>query len=162
MSETFSAGSGAAHPLLQEEQRALRAFLELLKREEAVLIDGNVDALQSLASEKSASFANLDAIGRRRHQLMAQAGPAKGAAAVAAWLDTQPEPAAMHRAWSDLMSLARQVREFNRSNGKLITNRLLHTQQALTVLLTASNDGTLYGPDGHPHASAGRRSLISV
>ena len=162
MSETLSAGSNAAHAILQEEEGALRAFLDLLKREEAALVDGDVDTLQSLAVEKSASFARLNDIGLRRHQLIGQAGFAIGTAGIAAWLDAQSESATMHRVWSELLNLAHKVRGLNRSNGQLITSHLLHTQQALAVLLTASNDGALYGPDGQTHASAGRRTLVSV
>ncbi|HMM54940.1 MAG TPA: flagellar protein FlgN [Candidatus Desulfobacillus sp.] len=148
--------------LLGEEVAQLRGFLVLLGREERALIDGEVDCLPPIVDEKNALFAQLARLGESRGETLAAAGFAHGRQGMEAWLERHPDKADARRDWLELLALADKANGLNRSNGELIAMRLTGNQQALATLMTAANQGSLYGPDGQAKPLGGGRSLGSV
>ena len=64
--------------------------------------------------------------------------------------------------WKQLQRLARQARNDNELNGKLINSLLQQNREALAVLL-ASGDGSIYGADGRQRSpTAGKRLFGAV
>ena len=148
--------------ILSEETRELRAFLLLLDREQQALLDGPVDQLLPIAQEKNQTASRLNALALRRIEWLAAQGFGTGREAVAAWLGRLAQNAPPRVAWQTLLELAIRARRLNEENGALIRTRMQHNQQALAVLLAASDQATLYGPDGHTLAGPGKRHLGSV
>lgn len=143
--------------ILGEETRALRAFFSLLERERRFLEDGSVDPLLPLSEEKTLALARLNALGQRRASWLAAAGYGNGRDGAKAWLTGLDVQAPERDAWSELIDAAERVRDLNDANGVLMRARMQHNQQALAVLLAASDRASLYGPDGQARAGPGKR-----
>ncbi len=148
--------------LIDEESRVLRAFLDILEHEQQSLLAGQADPLLSIAEEKNRASAQLSRLSLRRSQALSAQGFGSGAAATAAWLNQLATDAPPREAWSRLLDLASRARTLNEENGALIRTRLQHNQRALAVLAAASDQATLYGPDGQAFAGVGKRHLGSV
>jgi len=161
-----SSGTAPPHPsidqILNEETRTLRAFLDLLEQERKALLEGNADQLLAFADDKNRLSGELSRLALRRAQWLAAAGHGSGAAAVAAWLQRQPPDAPLRKTWQALLDLAAQARARNEECGALIRTHMQHNKQALSVLMSASNQATLYGPDGQAFTGPGKRHLGSV
>ena len=68
--------------LLEAESSQLRKFLDLLEREEAVLISGDTDTLLSITREKNERYRQLQNLHHDRSMLVARFGHSKGDAAM--------------------------------------------------------------------------------
>jgi len=145
-----------------DETRELRAFLALLERERQALSASDAEPLMAICAEKNQASDRLHAIGLRRSEWLANQGYGRGRAAVSAWLATLPSHVPQHAAWQQLMGLATRARNLNEESGALIRTRMQHSQQALAVLLAASDRAALYGPDGQTLGAPGKRHLGSV
>ncbi|MGE0072530.1 MAG: flagellar export chaperone FlgN [Thiomonas sp.] len=130
--------------LLDEQLRKLQALQRLLAAEHDCLLHAAADRLAALAAEKTASFAELDAIEQRRQAAFAQ--------------DTQ---AAQSPLWLQVQELARQVAAANQRNGAMIQALLRHVEGGLHILRGTAEADTLYGAQGQRIGSASRR-LVSA
>lgn len=159
MNQTQALNPAVFQALAQEETVAVDNFLDVLRREQAALVQGQVDQLPALAEEKNGYCLTLDRFSRRRQQLLAAAGLNASPANLAAWVQAQPDP--IRRTWQGLLSKAEEARSLNRQNGEIITSRMQTNQQSLTVLLEISNRAAVYGPDGQPRPVGRGRILGS-
>jgi flagella synthesis protein FlgN len=148
--------------LIAEEVHALRAFLDLLQQEQRLLLEAQADRLLPIAEQKNRASAQLARLALSRAQLLAAQGFGSSAAAVTAWLSQLPGDVPQRASWNTLLETAARARALNAENGELIRTRLQHNQRALAVLAAASDQATLYGPDGQAFAGAGKRHLGSV
>lgn len=148
--------------LVGEETRQLRAFIELLQREQQILRSSEIEPLAELARLKGEAAGRLAALAGARGQFLAGAGALPGSAGLGAWLDRQPGADKLRGAWQALLDLAEQAHALNTENGALVKTRLAHNQQALAVLLAASDQAALYGPDGQARAVAAGRRIDSA
>jgi flagella synthesis protein FlgN len=101
----------------------------------------------------------LQLIGDQRLIALTSLGIANNVEAIGDFLARDPKLLAK---WDKLLQRADVARERNRVNGQLIAKRMQHNQQALTVLLNASNQPGLYGADGQHRAMGTGRSLGSA
>jgi flagella synthesis protein FlgN len=147
---------------LAEEVALLRDFLDLLEREERALVGGDIERLLSLVEDKNRLFVRLAGLGETRDRTLAAAGFGPGRQGMEDWLERQSETEGAKRDWQQLLALAEKARALNRSNGKLIATRLANNQQALSTLMAAANQASLYGPDGQTRPAGGGRSLGSA
>jgi flagella synthesis protein FlgN len=144
--------------LIQEELVLLERFVDLLKREEALLVANQTDSLLALAAEKTAQYRSLQRISDERVTHFARARLALTPANIAAALAGQPLSLST---WQAVIKLARDAHARNKLNGQLITERLSNNQQALSTLLMAAEQPQIYGPDGHSRLGASSRHLGS-
>jgi flagella synthesis protein FlgN len=153
-----AAGAGPAiADLLAEETDTVRRFIAVLRQEQSLLADGQIDGLVAIAEEKSAFADRLGALARQRDAQVA----AEGGENMGAWL-AKPANQGQRDAWRQLLDLARQARSLNETNGKLIELRMQHNQQALAVLMAAADQAMTYGPDGQQRPAGGGRSFGSA
>ncbi|MCL2160596.1 MAG: flagellar protein FlgN [Betaproteobacteria bacterium] len=145
--------------LLEAESSQLRKFLDLLEREEAVLISADTDGLLSITKEKNERYRQLQHLHDDRSILAARLGHGRGDTAMRALCARMPRALAR---WDEVLSLAAQARERNHINGQLISKHLQHNQAALSVLLTAADHPQLYDAGGHSRPSGGGRMLGSA
>ena len=139
--------------LVQDENVLLKDFVALLGQEQALLLEGNVDALMALAGQKTQLYRRLQFTADERTRLLAAARLKPDAPVMQRIL--QGNPAALAH-WQDTLDLAVEARSLNALNGRLITQRMQHNQQALAVLLAAAEQpAATYGPDGQsrPHVT---------
>lgn len=145
--------------LIQEERTGLQGFIALLRREEALLIATQIDALASLAEEKTALYRTLQRLSDERVVMFARLGAAVNDANIRVVLADLPDALG---AWQEVVSLAAEARERNRVNGQLITERLQNNQQALSVLLAVAEHPQIYGPDGQSRPTSSGRLFGSA
>lgn len=142
---------------IETEADVVLKFVELLKREQATLGQGDIDGLTLLIEEKDDVAAKLGALGEQRNAALAAQGLQADRDGIEAWLERHPADTRVRNAWSRILPLAREARELNRVNGQLIQIRMQHNTQALDSLLGASRRLQLYGPDGQTTAHSSRR-----
>jgi flagella synthesis protein FlgN len=130
---------------LPTEISRLGEFIDLLQREQALLIQGDTEALLLLSEKKTALANTLAALAQERAAEMAEMGS-----------DT------ISAAWQKLLELAAKARDLNATNGQLISLHMQNNQQALAVLMNAANRAMTYGPDGQQTAGVGGRILGSA
>ncbi len=145
--------------LLEAESSQLRKFLDLLEREEAVLIAGDTDALLSITKEKNERYRQLQHLHDDRSMLVARFGHGKDDAAMRNLCGKMPKALAR---WDEVLTLAAQARERNHINGQLISKHMQHNQAALSVLLAATDQPPLYDAEGHSRPGGGGRMLGSA
>ena len=142
---------------VESEIAAVRSFLELLEREQQMLLKGQVDDLTDIARQKNGVAAELAALAAQRDRLLAASGLASDRAGMIAWFDAHPGDSEARVAWASLLAVAGQARERNRINGELIQLRMQHNAQALKTLMGSNVFANLYGPDGQSAPESGRR-----
>ena len=141
--------------LVQDENVLLRDFVALLGQEQALLLEGDVDALMALAGQRPSSSGGCNSPPTNGPACSPQRGSKPDAAVMQAILEGN---AAALANWQESLELVAEARSRNNLNGQLITQRMQHNQQALAVLLAAAEQpAATYGPDGQsrPHL-AGR------
>jgi flagellar biosynthesis protein FlgN len=158
----MAADQGFAHRLarlVQDEHAGLQGFVALLQKEQALLIAGQIDALTTLAEEKTTRYRSLQHLSDERIMMFARVGAKVSNDNIRAVLGASPESLRM---WDEVVALAGEAKERNRINGQLITERLQNNQQALTTLLAAAEHPQIYGPDGQARPTASSRNLGSA
>jgi len=145
--------------LIQDERSGLQGFVALLKREEALLIANQIDALVSLSEEKTTLYRALQRLSDDRLRMFARLGAKVSNENVRIVLAQSPEALG---AWDEVIALAAEAQERNRVNGQLITERLQNNQQALSTLLAAAEHPQIYGPDGQSRPTAASRHFGSA
>jgi flagella synthesis protein FlgN len=145
--------------LIEAEAIQLGEFVDVLEREEALLIAGDVDALVVLCQEKSERYRRLQRLSDDRSLLLGRYGQQVSERTVRDWLDGLPRVLAR---WDEVLGLARSAHERNALNGKLITERMASNQAALSILLAAAEQPPLYDAGGHTRPIGGGRMLGSA
>lgn len=138
---------------LEAERTALRGLAELLEREQALLVENQVDALPELAERKSALTLQINSLTEARVTVMRKLIPTLTADTVHDWLAAHSKPALA--VWEDITAMARRAQELNRVNAELLQMKWRHNQQTLTVLSNAANKPPVYGPDGQTSFTPG-------
>ena len=144
---------------LTAERAALLSFVDLLEREQGMLVENRADQLLELSGKKTTDALSLNELAEARRNLL-QNLPKLSADAIQTWLATHsPQGLAV---WHEVLALAERAQQLNRINGELIQIKLRHNQQSLAVLSNAVKKANLYGPDGqHSFSPGSGRSLGS-
>ncbi len=165
--EIGSSGHLSGHPLLIQllpfltsERAALLNFVNLLKREQEILVENHTDQLLELSRKKSTDALSLNELTEARRSLLQKNIPQLTPASIRAWLKTHsPDGLAI---WLEVITLTKRAQRLNQTNSELVQMKLRHNQQSLAVLNNAVKKTNLYGPDGQPSFSASNgRSLGS-
>lgn len=142
---------------LGEEFSAGKALLQLLKTEQELLIQADVDGLARLTEDKAKTVARMSELALRRHRSLAAAGFEASEAGMQNWVKGK---SLAEKSWNELLEVGRQAKEQNRVNGMLITQHMARTQNALKILQGTPQGGNLYGPDGQSTSQSSRRTLV--
>lgn len=156
MTDDISAARAADfHSLLNHERAALRAFVDLLQKEQQCLLNQDSDELIRLADAKTLSANKLAELANARRQLQ---NSADAHLDTAAWV-LKHAPSS-RTAWDEIRKLAEHAHHLNQTNGEVIQLRIRSNQQALTALLgAAKNIAGVYGRDGQPNLGISGRTL---
>jgi len=153
--------SSQLHSALAAERAALRDFVDLLTREQVLLVENRTDQLLELAEQKAAGAVSINALADTRRGLLRKSIPELSVEAIHNWLkEHSPEGLTI---WQEIRTLAERAQQLNQTSGELIQMKLRHNQQSLAALSNAVNKtSSLYGPDGQPSFAPGSgRSLGS-
>lgn len=146
---------------LDRETESLKAFIDLLHREQGMLTHGETESLLPLVGEKNALAGELAGFARQREAALRELGLPGGRAGMSAWLERGGD-ARQRQAWDAMLALAGEARALNETNGRLIGLHMQHNQKALNALLGAADLAATYGPDGQQQSGVGGRSLGSA
>ncbi|WP_374401370.1 flagella synthesis protein FlgN [Niveibacterium sp.] len=140
--------------LLAEVSGQLERFVRLLEDEHELLITGQIEALLSLAEDKTAAVRQLQQAENARALLLSRSGIDARAGKIAEFIAQLPEQT--QRAWRHYLDLAARAQQLNLRNGEFIRDQLRANQQAMSVLL-ASTGPSLYDADGVTSSRPGGR-----
>lgn len=154
-----SSGTSPAHGL-DGERQAANNLLQLLKQEQAALVDADVERLSKLTEEKARIAARMAQLAKQRHGLLATAGFAPAESGMQEWLKSPHATAADHQSWNELLTLVQTANELNRVNGTLISQHMARNQAALNILQGNAESGGMYGPNGQAATKIGSRRLV--
>lgn len=145
--------------VLEAERRLIAQFVDLLAREEALLVAGETDLVVALTHEKTALFQQLQRQHDARAMLVVSLGGSNDDAGMRAVCARQPDAL---RNWDAIIESGREAHARNELNGKLITERMQHNQAALSALLSAADQPQLYDAGGAARPTGRGRHLGSA
>lgn len=149
-----SALSGNLSFQLHDELEAMRTFVDLLEREQQILLGTDIDALLELVDKKNGVIADIVRLAQTRRQTFAASDTEAKTEEALSVIAPDALPT-----WKEIRQLAARSQQLNQTNGQLIQTRLRQNQQTLTVLHNAADSVSLYGSDGQPNISASGRTL---
>ena len=137
------------HASLAAENEALRTFIEILRKEQQVLLKGDTDQLGLFAEPKAQLILELTKLGEQRLQLLRNRGVTPDRAGMEQLLNEQyADDGREAEQWQQLLRLATTANQININNGLLISARMKTTQRALNTLFSAARLPAAYAPDG--------------
>lgn len=142
---------------LAQERQAAGALLECLLQEQQLLAAADIDGLTHSNARKAALVQKSASLAQQRHLALGTAGFSASEEGMRQWLSGAPQAA--REAWEELMRLAGQAREANRTNGLLIHTHLARNRELLGALRGESAGG-VYGPGGQQSVGAVSRRLV--
>lgn len=146
---------------LNEENKAARHLLDLLKMEQTQLINADIEGLSVLTEEKAKIVARMTELAMQRHKKLGAAGFAAKETGMQDWLQSPEASATALTSWSELIALAKAAKELNRTNGMLIGKHLSNNQMALNILHgSATGAGNFYGPNGQATMRTSVRGVV--
>lgn len=143
--------------IIIREADLVERFVGLLEREKDLLSGGRTEALAAAVEEKEQLAEKLNALTQQRGHYLVKNGFTADRAGMASWTAVHPQQKEAVTAWERTLSLTARAKELNRVNGQLIQLHMQYTDQALEILQRKESRLDLYGPDGQPAASGGRR-----
>jgi flagella synthesis protein FlgN len=133
---------------LSAERQLVATLVDLMKQEQQLLVNADVDGLAALMPQKTKSVQQLAALSVERHRALGAAGFAASESGMEPWLAANGAPDARAQ-WDRLLALTAEAKELNRVNGMLINKQLAHTQTVLGALRpAAAGDAAVYGANG--------------
>ncbi len=134
--------------ILQAELDTIKAFNRILQKEQHTLVNGDIEDLDYLASEKERLIEQLTNLNEQRNQLLSSLGLLTDAEGMKKLLSTDSSPSKSNKIWHDLLELVAVTNQLNKTNGTIINARLQHTQRSLAALQCAAGNISLYGSKG--------------
>ena len=140
---------------LETEKNIFQAFIEILKKEENALIEGKIEEIDYLASDKSRLIEELIQFDEDRNEYFKKQGLTLEKNSIDNWLteltkhdSSLPE---IKTSWNELLNLAKIAQQLNYSNGLMISSQLQYNQRAFAALHCAAGNVSLYGPKGQTY-----------
>lgn len=137
---------------LENERNTLQAFVKILEKEEIALVEGKIEEIDYLASDKLRLIEKLIQLDDHRNEYLQSQELILEKNSINTWLTEQhsshPE---LQVLWNELLELARIAQLLNHSNGLIISTHLQHNQRAFAALHCAAGNVSLYGPKGQAY-----------
>lgn len=145
---------------LGEEYIAAKELLQLLRQEQELLIQADTDGLTGVTEQKGKAVARMSELALRRHRALTSAGFEASESGMEIWVKSKAGTPAIGKSWNELLTLVREAKELNRTNGLLIGQHMARNQSALNILQGTPQGGNMYGPDGQSAGKAASRKLV--
>jgi flagella synthesis protein FlgN len=151
MNENLQTGTqknNTLESILHHQLENTRLFLDLLEREQKLLVAGNVEELTLLVTDKERVVHQLAHLDVQINQHLTAAGLSKGIQGIKSWIAANQSKPFVVREWEELLSLTRRARQLNQTNANIVSTQLKHTRQTLNALHDATGHTALYDPKG--------------
>jgi len=140
---------------LKNEKGIFQAFIEILKKEENALVEGKIETIDFLASDKSRLIEELIQFDEHRTDYLKKQGLTLEKKSIDTWLigliEQHSNLLEVKNLWNELLDLAKLAQQLNHSNGLMISTQLQHNQRAFAALHCAAGNVSLYGPKGQTY-----------
>ena len=146
--------------LLKREAELVVRFRNTLLREQEVLRSGITEGLAEISTEKLSLVESLNNAEAERARALFSSDD--GIVDIQAWLSSHPQERESALLWKELLDVAREAREINELNGKLINTLHQKTSDALSILTQGHTNRSLYGSDGQASLNTGSRIIDSA
>ena len=134
---------------LREEREGYCRMVDLLREEQAALVDAAVERVASLAGEKERLSLRLRDVAARRNAILSGTGVPGTEQGMREWLKRHPgQASSVESEWKQLTAQAESARRQNSINGRLIAALTQHLQARLNLISAATCACPTYGPDG--------------
>ncbi|WP_297325816.1 flagellar protein FlgN [Nitrosomonas sp.] len=138
--------------VLEAEKSTLGKFIEILKKEEDALVQGKIEEIDHLSSNKSRLIEKLIQIDNHRNEYLQNQGITLEKRSISDWLEKQlSNQPGIQTLWNELLVQAEIAQKINHSNGLIISTHLQHNQRAFAALHCAAGNVSLYGPKGQTY-----------
>ncbi|MDE2430727.1 MAG: flagellar protein FlgN [Burkholderiales bacterium] len=137
----------AIRQCLNEEIAAMTTLAALLKDEQTVLVNSDINLLSEHTLNKGQLISKISDLEKKRQSVLADLGFKADAEGMRAYLQAV-DAREISAQWENLLGISSQAKEDNRTNGLLINRRLSQNQGALNVLQQNNQSASLYGPNG--------------
>ncbi len=134
--------------ILENEKKTTLIFLEILRKEREILTRGQINDLDQIVADKTKILDELETINEQRSQYLLSHGYHKNKAGMQQWLNEQPFVSTLHELWCQLITLAKQAKQENQTNGRAISLQLEYNQRLYVALHSAAGNISLYGSKG--------------
>jgi flagella synthesis protein FlgN len=134
--------------ILENEKKTTMLFLEILHKEREVLTRGQINDLDTVVADKTKIINELETINEQRSQYLLSHGYQRSWRGMLHWLDEHPFSTRLHELWDQLIILAKQAKQENQTNGRVISLQIQYNQRLYLALQSASGSVSLYGPKG--------------
>lgn len=137
---------------LETEKITLAAFIEILKKEENALVQGKIEEVDCLASDKSRLIERLTQLDSHRNEYLQNQGLTLEKNSISTWLAEHcSNQSKVQILWNELLELVKIAKPLNYSNSLIISAHLQHNQRAFAALHCAAGNVSLYGPKGQAY-----------
>ena len=134
--------------ILENEKKTAQLFLEILHKEEAVLIQGRMHDLDFILAEKIKLANQLETLNKERTQYFTAQGYPTDKSSIQQWLAKLTGGTNPRQLWDEFLSLMKRAQQINQANGQAIALLLQHNQRTYLALQNAAGNISLYGPKG--------------
>ena len=145
----------------EQDSRLVDQLLVLLNKEQANLINADIDAIEGIIDEKAQLLQSISVTVQNRYDALSKNGFEGNEQGMAAWLTGQKEPA-IHQSWLKFQKMLDQAKELNRINGMLINKHFNRNQQFIDALNSAHSPGQMYGANGQATTQSFMRGSLRV
>ncbi|MBC3880150.1 flagellar protein FlgN [Undibacterium sp. LX40W] len=153
MNENLTNAQNIANIVAQEVE-LMSALVQLLKKEEEVLVDNTPDKLETIVLEKNTLLTQIIALEKNRNSSLSQSGlspDAEGMNLLFSQLSTSSD---VQNNWERLLNLSSAAKENNRTNGILINRHMVRNQTTLNILQQNDQTASVYGADGQSRVNS--------
>lgn len=132
--------------ILQLELERAESFVALLRREQTALINGDIEALTSLSTEKISLVDQLMLLHEKRNQLLAASN--SPAETMEFGVAQSFNLVATVNIVQQCQTLLQSAKQLNQTNETILAHWLRQTRQSLQALRSAVGQTELYNPKG--------------
>lgn len=137
---------------LKMEKVTFESFIEILKKEEQALIQGTIEKIDNLASDKSLLVEKLIQLDNHRNEYFQNQELTLKKYSINNWFAQQySDKSEIQILWNELLKLVGIAQKLSHSNGLIISAHLQHNQRAFAALHCAAGKVSLYGPKGQAY-----------
>mgnify|MGYP001060958194 CR=1 FL=1 len=132
--------------ILQLELEHAETFVTLLKREQAALINGDIEVLTLLSTKKISVVNQLMQLHKERSQLLTASNSQIETTRFDVLLS--PNPISATNIAQRCQTLLQSAKQLNQTNETILAHWLRQTRQSLQALRGAAGQAELYNPKG--------------
>lgn len=134
--------------ILQREIDNLNTLQSIVDREYEALADANIPAIEALIAEKNRALHTQAELAKSRQDIVQQHSFDDTPDGLLRFIDECDNRDTLSTAYRHLSTLARDCRDSNRANGRLISQKQRHAADALDVLRKTDSKSSLYSSQG--------------